>query len=143
MIYLDASYIVKCYLRETGTAEVMALVHANLGCSSAAHARTEVWSGIHRRICDRSLSLDDARNVWRQFEHDEALGVWHWLSLTENVIKRACSVFEKLPADVFLRSSDALHLACAAENRFGEVYSGDRILLDSAKHFGLNGITVY
>jgi len=110
MIYLDASYIVKCYLRETGTAEVLALVHSNLGCSSAAHARTEVWSGIHRRICDKTVSLADARNVWRQFEHDDALGVWHWLSLTENVIKRACSVLETLPADVYLRSSDALHL---------------------------------
>jgi predicted nucleic acid-binding protein len=143
MIYLDASYIVKCYLRETGTCEVMALVQENAGCSSAAHARTEVWSGIHRRIGDRSLSLADARNVWRQFEHDEALGVWHWLSLTERVIKRACSVFEKLPTDVFLRSSDALHLACAAENLFGEVYSGDRILLAAATHFGLNGVNVY
>lgn len=81
--------------------------------------------------------------MWRQFEHDEALGVWHWLSLTENVIKRAGNVFEKLPTDVLLRSSDALHLACAAENRFGEVYSGDRILLAAAKHFGLDGINVY
>jgi|SRR5262249_48460745 len=143
MIYLDASYIVKSYLQEIGTSEVMALVQTNADRSSAAHARTKVWSGIHRRICDRSLSLADARNLWLQFEHDEALDVWHWLSVTENVIKRACNVFEKLPVDVFLRSSDALHLACAAENRLGEVYSGDRIFLAAAKHFGLNGVKVY
>lgn len=36
MIYLDASYIVKCYLRETGTPEVTALVEANAGCTSAS-----------------------------------------------------------------------------------------------------------
>jgi predicted nucleic acid-binding protein len=143
MIYLDASYIVKCYLREVGTLEVMALVQSSVGCSSAAHARTEVWSGIRRRICDRSLLLLKARNVWRQFEQDEASGVWHWLSLSGNVIKRACNVFEKLPSDVFLRSGDALHLACAAENRFTEVYSGDRVLLAAASHFGLRGVSVY
>jgi predicted nucleic acid-binding protein len=143
MIYLDASYIVKCYLREIGTSEVMALVQGTTGCSSAAHARIEVWSAIHQRMRDKSISLPDAREVWRQFEHDETLGVWRWLSLTHIVIRRACGMFEKLSPDVFLRSGDALHLACAAENRFIEVYSGDRILLAAAPHFGLNGISVY
>jgi predicted nucleic acid-binding protein len=143
MIYLDASYIVKCYLREVGTPEVMALVQSAVGCSSAAHARIEVWSAIHRRICDKSIPLSNARDVWRQFERDEALGLWRWLSLTHIVIRRACEVFEKLPPNVSLRSGDALHLACAAENRFIEVYSGDRILLSAAPHFGLNGVSVY
>ena len=143
MIYLDASYILKCYLREVGTSEVMSLVQGSVGCSSAAHARTEVWSGIHRRIGDRTLSLPSARDVWRQFEHDEALGAWSWLPLGQNIVKRACNVFEKLPPDVFLRSSDALHLACASENHFAEVYSGDRALLAAAPHFGLDGVNLY
>ncbi|MBO0696709.1 MAG: hypothetical protein J2P56_11500, partial [Verrucomicrobia bacterium] len=82
-------------------------------------------------------------NVWRQFEHDERTGVWHWLSLNDVVIRRACDVFEKLPPKVVLRSADALHLACAAENRFSDIYSGDRILLAAAQHFGLNGKSVY
>jgi predicted nucleic acid-binding protein len=143
MIYLDASYIMKCYLREVGTSEVMALVQGSVGCSSAVHARTEVWSAIHRRIRDKSISLSAARNVWRQFESDEVSGVWHWLSLNQNVIKRACEAFERLAPQVSLRAADALHLACAVENRFSDVYSGDRILLGAASHFGLNGVTVY
>jgi len=69
--------------------------------------------------------------------------VWHWLPLNDIVIRRACDVFEKLPPEVFLRSGDALHLACAAENRFTELYSGDRTLLSAAPHVGLNGISVY
>jgi hypothetical protein len=88
-------------------------------------------------------SIQDVRKIWRQFEQDERAGAWHWLPLNDIVIRRACDVFEKLPPDVFLRSGDALHLACAAENRFTEVYSGDRILLAAAPHFGLNGISVY
>jgi predicted nucleic acid-binding protein len=143
MIYLDASYIVKCYLRKIGTSAVMALVQGATACRSAAHARIEGWSAIHRRMRDKTISLPDARDVWRQFEQDETLGVWRWLSLTHIVIRRACDIFEKLPPDVFLRSGDAPHLACAAENRFIEVYSGDRILLAVAPHFGLNGISVY
>jgi predicted nucleic acid-binding protein len=107
------------------------------------HARVEVWSGIHGRIRDKSVSFSDARNVWRQFERDELSGIWRWLSLTQNVVKRTCEAFEKLAPDVSLRSADALHLACAAENRFTEVYSSDRILLAAAPHFGLNGVNVY
>jgi len=61
----------------------------------------------------------------------------------KNVVRRACNTFEKLDATVFLRASDALHLACAVENQFTEVYSGDRILLQAAPYFGLKGITVY
>jgi len=58
-------------------------------------------------------------------------------------VRRACDTFERLDATVFLRATDALHLAYAVENQFTEVYSRDRILLQAAPYFGLKGITVY
>ena len=143
MIYLDANYIVKCYLREAGSTEVLRLVQKSTGRSSAFHARTEVYSAVHRRLRENHLSAQEAAAVWKQFEADERSGLWHWLALNENVVRRACNAFEKLDATVFLRASDALHLACAVENRFTEIYSGDRILLAAAPHFGVNGVNVY
>jgi len=142
MIYLDASYIVKCYLNGAGSRKVLALVQERRGRSCALHSRVELFSAVHPRVREKHLCARDAATVWKRFESDELSGLWHWLALTENVIRRACDVFEKLPADVFLRSSHALHLACAAENRFAEVYSNDRILLEAAPHFGLDGINV-
>ena len=97
----------------------------------------------HRHLRERNVSFKQARAVWQQFQRDERAGLWHWLGLTETVVRRACETFEKLNANVFLRSSDALHLACAAENGFSDVYSGDRVLVAAASHFGLNGISVY
>src|SRR6266516_5035487 len=129
MIYLDASYIVKCYLREAGSAEVLRLVQQRQGRSSGLHGRAEFYSAVHRRVRENHLSPGDAAAVWKQFDSDERSGHWHCLAITENVVRKACSAFEKLEATVFLRGSDALHLACAAENRFTEIYSGDRILL--------------
>ena len=90
-----------------------------------------------------ALSAQDAAAVWKQFEADERSGLWHWLAVTENVVRRACITFEKLEPTVFLRASDALHLACAAENQFSAVYSGDQILLEAAPFFGLEGLNVY
>ena len=143
MIYLDASYIVKCYLREAGSAEVLKLVQKSLGRSSALHGRAEFYSAVHRRLREKHLSARDAAAVWKQFESDERSGLWHWLPITETVVRRACNAFEKLDATVFLRASDALHLACAAENQFSEVYSNDRILLQAAPHFGVNALSAY
>ncbi len=143
MIYLDTSYIVKCYLNEPGTPEVLQLVQHNRGRNSALHARTEFWSAVHRHLRERNISMKQAHGVWRQFEREERAGLWHWLLLTEAVVRRACDAFEKLDPKLFLRSSDALHLASAAENGFSEIYSGDRVLLAAAAHFGLNAVSVY
>jgi len=143
VIYLDASYIIKCYLREAGSAEVLRLVQQSQGRSSGLHVRAEFYSAVHRRLHEKHLSAGDAAAVWKQFESDERSGLWHWLAITDNVVRKACNAFEKLDATVFLRASDALHLACAAENRFIEVHSGDRILLEAAPYFGLNGVNVY
>jgi len=143
MIYLDSNYVVKCYLREAGSAEVLRLVQNSTGRSTGLHGRAEFYSAVHRRLREGHLSARDAAGVWKQFETDERAGLWHWLPVTENVVRRACNTFEKLDATVFLRASDALHLACAVENQFTEVYSGDRILLQAAPYFGLKGITVY
>jgi predicted nucleic acid-binding protein len=98
---------------------------------------------VHRRLRENHLFPQEAAAVWNLFESDERSGLWHWLAVTESVVRRGCNAFEKPDATVFLRASDALHLACAAENQFSEIYSGDRILLQAAPHFGLKGVNVY
>ena len=143
MIYLDSNYIVKCYLREAGSAHVLSLVQNSAGRSTALHGRAEFYSAVHRRLRERHLSAGDAAAIWKQFETDERSGLWHWLAVTENVVRRACITFEKLQPTISLRASDALHLACAVENQFSVVYSGDRILLEAAPFFGLEGLSVY
>ena len=46
------------------------------------------------------------------------------------------------PPTTFLRASDALHLACAAEHDFSEIYSNDRHFLAAAPLFGLKPVNL-
>lgn len=142
MIYLDTSYIIKCYIHEPGTPRVLKLVQTHPGRAACLHGRAEFWAAVHRHVREGNLSGTQTEKVWRLFEGDERRGLWRWLPLDETVVKRCCAVFEKLPARVFVRSSDALHLASAAENGFAEIYSNDRHLLASAQYFGLAGRNV-
>jgi predicted nucleic acid-binding protein len=52
---------------------------------------------------------------------------------------RIREVYRKLPASVFLRGADAIHLATASEAGLGVVYSNDAHLLAAARDFGIEG----
>jgi predicted nucleic acid-binding protein len=65
-----------------------------------------------------------------------------FLPLTEDVLKRLESILAAAPVTTNIRAADALHLACAVEYGFTEVYSNDRLFLAAAPLFGLIGVNV-
>ncbi|MEO7318381.1 MAG: hypothetical protein ABIZ56_05280 [Chthoniobacteraceae bacterium] len=52
---------------------------------------------------------------------------------------RTCQRVASAADTVFLRAADALHLACAEQQGFTEIYSHDRHVLAAAAIFGLVG----
>ena len=89
------------------------------------------------------LSLDkDGQEILKDFEEDEQNGVWQWFGVTSELLEKAREAVLDIPTTVFLRSGDALHLACAEEQGFQEVYTNDRHMLKAARHFHLTGVNV-
>ena len=70
------------------------------------------------------------------------VGAFQWIAQTDEIMARIRNVFQKLPAAVFLRGADAIHLGTAAEAGFRIIYSNDGHLLAAAKHFGIEGRNV-
>lgn len=142
MIYCDTAYLLKWYLDEKGSPEVRELIGKQRAVSSLSLARLELSAAFHRKLREKEIPAAAHRAVIRQFRSDCSSGIWVWLEPDARIIETACQRYEKLSSTVFLRAVDALHLTCAKENGFRELYSNDRHMLTAAKHFGLKGKNV-
>jgi len=65
-----------------------------------------------------------------------------FLPVTPELLKLSYSAYRNLPASLFVRSADCLHLCAPAAGGWKEIYSNDRHLLAAAPHFGLRPVNV-
>ena len=141
-MYFDAAYIAKCYLNEPGAERVRELARQAQGLCSADFGRIEFTCIIQRHRREGGITVRDAGEIFKEFEEDEQNAVWRWLPVTTDLVRDACERVRRLPARTILRTGDALHLACAREFGFTEVYTNDRHMLAGARHFGLTGVNL-
>jgi predicted nucleic acid-binding protein len=139
MIYLDTSYIAKCYLREPGTDIVLDWLQGKSGLTCCLHGRLELIAAFKHHVREGRLIEAQFLSSLKLLEKDERAGIWQWIPVSSELIQKACKHVASLHSTIFIRSADALHLACAAENGFTSIYSHDRHLLGAAEHFGLEG----
>jgi len=142
VIYFDATYIAKCYLNEPGADRVRAVAYNADGLASCELGRLEFASILKRHVREHHVTRREMKAIVKDFEEDEASGVWQWFGVTSGLLEKARKAVLALPSTVFVRSGDALHLACADEHGFKEVYTNDRNMLQAAKHFHVNGVNV-
>jgi predicted nucleic acid-binding protein len=91
---------------------------------------------------ERHLTRREAATTLKEFEQDERDGVWQWFSLTSALLEKARQHVLGLPSSLVVRSGDALHLTCAEEHGFQEVYTNDRHMLQAARHFNVVGVNL-
>ena len=141
MIYFDTSYLLKCYLAEPGHEAVRKLARGSGPLACVHYGMIECRAGLHRHVREGKLTPAEAALIFQVMQRDDDVGLVTWFPLAAQ-LDRVKQEFEKLPATVFLRTADALHLLCAKEQGFTEIYSHDRHLLAAAAHFGLAGKNV-
>lgn len=142
MSYFDSSYLFRLYWEDPGFVEVRAHASQVQPLACAMRGRAEVISTCHRKFREGAASNEQFRLLVQQFQNDCDQGGFVWLSLTAAVFQRVEEVYLYAPASAFLRAANALHLACASEHGFAEIYSNDRHLLTAAPLFDLNGVNL-
>ena len=105
-------------------------------------ARAEVAAVFHRKLREKDLAPAAMREVRAQFDSDCRAGLWRFLPIGMESITAVAAAYARLPANLFLRSADCIHLVAARMAGCGAIYSSDRHVLAAAARFGLDGIDV-
>ena len=131
-VFFDSSALAKRYVEEKASDRVDAILSAAAALGVSVICLPEVVSALCRRRRERRLSKDEYVDAKRSLLFDlEDASV---IGITDQVIARSVELLERWP----LRSSDALHIACAAEWSAQLFVSADGHQCTAARAYGLH-----
>jgi predicted nucleic acid-binding protein len=140
-MYLDAAYLAKYYLNEPDSPRVRKVILGAATLTSSAWSIAEVSCVFHRYLREGQLSARQVQMLSHQFLADVDSGLWNLVAVTTGTIRAVAFLTARLPAEVFLRAGDAVHLVTALQAAETEVWTNDRHMLAAAPHLGLTGRT--
>jgi predicted nucleic acid-binding protein len=138
-MYCDSAYVTKYYVHETDSPAVRHVMEEASYVCSSAWAMVEVTSALHRHAREMTMTPDQCLELIDRFRTDVSAGFWNLMPVTETLLRKTANLYRSLPANVPLRSGDALHIATALDAGEPELWTNDRHLLAAANHFGLIG----
>ena len=106
-LYLDTSALVKCYIAEDGSDDVIALIADAAAVATSLVTRTEVAAALAKAVRDDRVDEDEAQRAHRKFLRE-------WpdfgrVPVTDALVERA----DALAWEHGLRAYDAVQLAAA------------------------------
>ena len=140
MIYLDSSLVVKLYVPETNSSAVVDFVELRKEpLVVTRHLRLEVQTAILRRVFNKTLTAQQAKQAIFHFDRDAALGyVFEDPALDlHKVYGQAIRLSRDWADTLGVRSMDILHVAAALELKLGEFATGDERQAQMAGKCGL------
>ena len=142
MIICDTSTIAKYYVFEPESARVRERLDNEDAVYVSELVRVELMGVFHRRLRERKWTQEEFTAAASQFHADDLSGYWTWLPLDGTIAEAAATTYATLPPDVFLRSSDCLHLATAIRHGFAAIHTHDKHQTVAAPSLGLEAIVI-
>jgi predicted nucleic acid-binding protein len=107
ILYLDTSALVKRYIQEAGTDEVIALLESAESVGSASLTKVEMAAAFEKTVRQGWVKRKIAMQAWQDF-------LDHWSSFTRlNTSSGSIDRASALAWEYGLCGYDAVHLACA------------------------------
>ena len=132
--------VAKLYVVEAESKAVRALLEKDDLRFVSDLVRIELMGVFHRQLREKIWSRDKFAAAVRQFNTDDIGGFWTWIPLDAAIIEAAAKIYTTLPATVFLRAADCLHLITGMHNNLPEIYTYDRHQTLAAPALGLRPV---
>ena len=130
-VFLDSSALAKRYVQEPGSDRLEEILSSASSLGVSVICLSEVVSALCRRRREKKLSPQEYLKAKQALLEDiEDASV---VNITDQVVARAVELLERWP----LRSSDALHLASAAEWSADLFVSADERQCAAARRYAL------
>ena len=142
MIVCDTSAVAKFYVPEKESRDLRRLFESEDGVCLSELVRPELMAVFHRRLREGIWNQRDFLAAVRQFQHDDLASFWTWLPLDSFIVRAAADAFATLPPNVYLRSSDCIHIVTALHHNFRELVTFDAHQLKAAAAIGLRPRTL-
>ena len=137
MIFCDTSMVAKLYVVEAESKAVRALLEKVDQRFVSDLVRVELMGVFHRQLREKIWPRQKFDAAVRQFNTDDIGGFWTWLPLDSAIIEAAAKTYATLPATVFLRAADCLHLITGLHHNFPGIHTYDRHQALAAPTLGL------
>jgi predicted nucleic acid-binding protein len=142
MIFCDTSTVAKLYVPEAESKAVRQRLEAEDGVHASELVRPELMAVFHRRLREGRWTRAEFAAAVRQFSADDIGGFWSWLPLDGTIIEAAAKIYATLPATVFLRTADCLHLVTALHHNFPEIFTHDKHQTAAAAALGVTPVAI-
>ncbi len=142
MLFCDTSTLAKYYVPEQDSAAVRMRLDGEDRVMLSELARAELMAVFHRRLREKKWSQNEFQAAVRQFNMDDHGGYWSWAPLDGIIVGQAAQTYTTLPAEVFLRTADCLHLVTAIHHNFAEIHTHDVHQIKAASILGLKPVTL-
>ena len=139
-MFCDTSTLAKYYVHEAESAAVRTALDATERVVLSELAKAELMAVFHRRLREGKWTQAVFHAHCRQFAQDDASGLWLWMPVSSGIIEQAVKTYALLPANIFLRTADCLHLMTGLHHGFAAFHTHDVHQSAAAAALGLKPI---
>lgn len=125
-VYIDTSFLVSLYITDSHSSSAQEMLASGPQLALTPLHRAEWVHAVEQHVFRRELSLREARQVYTEFEGDQAAGLWPSTDLPPSAFELCLELARRHGARLGIRTLDSLHVATAIELRANQFWTFDQ-----------------
>jgi len=137
-IYADTSFFVSLYVKDAHSATADQMLRGGERPPITPLHTAEWTHAIAQQVFRRQMTVAEAGQLHRDFDHDCDARIWQTISVPETALELCADLGRRFGPKLGVRTLDSLHVACAIELNTKRFWTFDDRQRKLAKAAGLD-----